>query len=587
MEVYCMYLRINRNKKTGNTQLSIVHGYRDENGKSRQKTIKSLGYLHVLEKEYEDPISHFRKVAKQMTEEYNEKTKPINVKLDPLEKLNIDTDNSKNYGSVALSKIYHELGLDRFFSNRQRFIKIKYNLNNALKLLVFSRILFPDSKKSTFELKHRFFDNTDFTLPNIYDALTRLYDYKTELITWLYEKVEESYQRDNSVVFYDVTNYYFEINSNDDDIYNEYGELVEEGLRKKGVSKEHRPKPIVQMGLFMDKNYLPISYELFSGNTPDTSTLRPSMKKARLKYGLEKVVVVADKGLNSGDNIVYLKSGKNGYIFSKSIRNSTEEMKKYVLDKGGYKEISKDYKLKSKLEPREIYYTTVSGKKKKQFVNEKTLVVYSEKYKRKARHDREKTIKKAEDLVKNPSRYSQATTYGAAKYVDNLTYNTETGEIIDTKLSFNYEKLKEDELLDGYYIIVTSEMDWSDERILDAYNELWRIEETFKITKSYLDARPVFVWTKEHIEAHFMICFIALLIVRLLEKKTNAEIPIQSMLESLKNSNYSLVEKNIHMLNYYDENLKIISEKMNIPFSNKYMTTGEVKRIFGESKKAK
>jgi transposase len=582
-----MYLRINRNKKTGKTQLSIVHGYRDENGKSRQKTIKSLGYLHLLEKEYEDPISHFREVAKQMTKEYNEKTNSINLKLDPLEKLDINTDNSKNYGTVALSKIYHELGLDRFFSNRQRFIKIKYNLNNAVKLLVFSRILFPNSKKSTYELKHRFFDNTDFTLSNIYDSLTRLYNYKTELITWLYDKVEESYQRDNSVVFYDVTNYYFEIDVNDDDIYNEYGEVIEEGLRKKGVSKEHRPKPIVQMGLFMDKNYLPISYELFSGNTPDTSTLRPSIKKARLKYGLGRVVVVADKGLNSGDNIVYLKSGKNGYIFSKSVRNSTEEMKKYVLDKSGYREISKDYKLKSKLEPREIYYNTVSGRKNKQFVDEKILVVYSEKYKKKARHDREKTIKKAQDLVNNPSRYSQATTYGAAKYVDNLTYNTETGEIIDTKLSFNYEKLKEDELLDGYYIIVTSEMDWSDERILDAYNELWRIEETFKITKSYLDARPVHVWTKEHIEAHFMICFIGLLIVRLLEKKTNAEIPIQSMLESLKGSNYSLVEKNIHMLTYYDENLKIISEKMNIPFNNKYMTTGEIKRILGESKKAK
>ena len=582
-----MYLRINRNKKTGKTQLSIVHGYRDENGKSRQKTIKSLGYLHLLEKEYEDPISHFREVAKQMTKEYNEKTNSINLKLDPLEKLDINTDNSKNYGTVALSKIYHELGLDRFFSNRQRFIKIKYNLNNAVKLLVFSRILFPNSKKSTYELKHRFFDNTDFTLSNIYDSLTRLYNYKTELITWLYDKVEESYQRDKSVVFYDVTNYYFEIDVNDDDIYNEYGEVIEEGLRKKGVSKEHRPKPIVQMGLFMDKNYLPISYELFSGNTPDTSTLRPSIKKARLKYGLGRVVVVADKGLNSGDNIVYLKSGKNGYIFSKSVRNSTEEMKKYVLDKSGYREISKDYKLKSKLEPREIYYNTVSGRKNKQFVDEKILVVYSEKYKKKARHDREKTIKKAQDLVNNPSRYSQATTYGAAKYVDNLTYNTETGEIIDTKLSFNYEKLKEDELLDGYYIIVTSEMDWSDERILDAYNELWRIEETFKITKSYLDARPVHVWTKEHIEAHFMICFIGLLIVRLLEKKTNAEIPIQSMLESLKGSNYSLVEKNIHMLTYYDENLKIISEKMNIPFNNKYMTTGEIKRILGESKKAK
>ncbi len=250
-------------------------------------------------------------------------------------------------------------------------MEIQYNLNNVVKLLVYARILFPNSKKSTFELKNKFFDKTDFSLHNVYDALSRLHTLKPKLLTHLYSVTSDLYQKDNSLVYYDVTNYYFEINNDDEDIIDDNGKIIETGFRKKGISKEHRPKPIVQMGMFLDSNHIPMSFELFDGNTPDIVTLRPCIKEAILKYGMKKVIVVADKGLNSGDNILYLKSGKNGHVLSKSVRNASIEMKNYVLEQEGYRTISDDFKIKSKLEPREVYYTTTSGKKRKKVIDEK------------------------------------------------------------------------------------------------------------------------------------------------------------------------------------------------------------------------
>ncbi len=582
-----MFLKKCFNKKTGKTQLSIAHGYRDKEGKSRQKTVMTIGFLEELTEKYDDPIAHFTAIAKEMTKEYNEQHKPISIEINQLDQLKLGEDNVKNIGYFALSTIYHELKLERFFNNNQRGMDIAYNLNNVMKLLVYSRILFPNSKKSTFELKTKFFDNTNFSLHNIYDSLSRLHRLKTKLLTHLYSVTNDLYEKDNSLVYYDVTNYYFEINNDDEDKIDNKGTIIEKGFRKKGISKEHRPKPIVQMGMFLDSNHIPMSFELFDGNTPDTLTLRPCIKEARLKYGMKKVIVVADKGLNSGDNILYLKSGNNGYVLSKSVRNASADMKNYVLEQKGYRHISDTFKIKSKLEAREIYYTTTSGRKRQKLVDEKIVVIFSEKYQRRARYDREKTLKRAFDLIANPTKYSRQTSYGAAKYINNINFDKETGEIIETTLSFNYDKLKEDELLDGYYIIVSSEMDWSDEQILDAYKGLWRIEESFKITKSYLKSRPVFVTTKEHINAHFMTCFLALLIIRLLEKKLDHQISIESLIESLRNANCSLIANNTHMLTYYDENLQVLSEKLGIPFYQKYMTTQKIKKILGDTKKAK
>lgn len=568
-----MFLR--KEKRKDRIYLSIVHGYREKGtGKSKQKTMKTLGYLDELEKEYEDPISYFTQLAKNMTEEYNSRHKPVTLEINPNKTLNPGTDLTKNFGYAALSKIYHELELNTFFQIRQRELEIQFNLNSIAKLLFYGRVIFPGSKKSTFEQKDRLFDRTEFSLDDVYRALTYLNRYEKPLQKWIHEKISAKYGRDTSLMYYDVTNYYFEIDEADD-------------LRKKGVSKEHRPDPIVQMGMFLDNNGLPVSYDLFSGNTNDVTTLRPALKNAKDNIGAGKVIVVADKGINSGDNLCYTLSGKNGYVVSMSIRGASKEIKDYVLEKEGYIHQGEEYKCKSRLCPRQISVTMSSGRKKKVSVDEKQVVFYSDKYARRAKAERETALLKAKELIASPGKYNRSTSYGAAKYIQNISYDRETGEILEGKsdLYLNEELMKEEEKFDGYYMIVTSEMDKSDDEIIDIYRGLWRIEESFKITKSSLTARPVYVSREDHIHAHFLTCFVALTLTRILEMKIGRKYCVNQIIQSLRKSNYTHLEQNYYVLGYFDDVLKEIGNVIGIDFSKKYRTLSEIKKITGYSKK--
>src|SRR5690625_3786584 len=453
-----MFLRKVKNKKTGRTYLSIVHSYRDkETKKTRSKTIKSLGYLDDLEKEYEDPIAHFEQEIKQMNKVREEERASISIDIEKGTRIKPEESNRKNVGYAALSKMYHELGIHTFLKNRQRHTKSDYDANNIMKLLTYGRLLFPASKKKTFENKDIFFENTDFSLDDIYRCLSFFNKHKDALQLWMHERIKKQYNRNTSLVYYDVTNYYFEIDEQDE-------------MRRKGVSKEHRPDPIVQMGLFMDTNGIPITYGLHPGNMLDKQTFIPMLRKIQRKFELGKTIIVADKGMTTGDNIWYTLSAKNGYIFSYSIRSANKKFKEYVLNQEGYRDIGENFKIKSRLEPREIMVTSRSGKKIKKVVDEKQVILYSRKYAAKAKADRAKALTKARDLVNNPSRYNRATSVGAAKYIKNLTFDKKTGEILeDTQkaLIFDDEKLRKEEELDGYYAIMTSEYKESDERIVE------------------------------------------------------------------------------------------------------------------------
>lgn len=521
-----MYLNIMNNKKTGKTTLSIRRGYR-ENGKVKHKTVQTLGTLDVLKQQYDDPISYFKEIVRQMNEEEKLKKAPLTLTIDKNEKMIENTDNNKNFGYVALSKIYHELEIDKFIKNKFKERNFsEYKINNIMKLLVFARCLFPDSKKSTFENKDIFFENTNFSLKEIYNALTYIEPYKDTLQSYIYDHIQEQYKPNNECIFYDVTNYYFEIDDNDD-------------FRKKGVNKEHRPNPIVQMGLFMDSLGLPMSYGLFPGNTNDCLTLKPMVQKLQKNYSVGRVIVVADKGLNTGKNIVYQKAIGNGYVMSLSIRGANQELKDFVLNEDGYEyNQDKTYKKKSRFYPREVeYIKTVNGKpvKTKTMVDEKQVIFWSADYAKRAKAERQLAIDKARDLIGNVKKYNKKNCYGASKYVKHLVFDKKTGEIIEAKsqLSLDEDKIADEERLDGYYAIVTSEMDKTDNEIIDIYRGLWRIEETFKVTKSELDDRPVYVSTKEHIEAHFLTCYLALVLCRVLQHKLDKKYSVEKILESL------------------------------------------------------
>lgn len=582
-----MYLK--KSISNGKPYLSFVQGYRDEFGKVKQKTIEKIGYLDELQKLYDDPITHFKQIAKEKSNrEINELViKNLNSKI-------IDSNStSKNLGYVCLKKIYNELGLNNFFKNKHSKLNIDYKLNDIFELLIYSRIMYPGSKKETFDNKNVFFDDFDFSLKDLYRSLDYFNSYKDEILSLIWNKTKDAYKRDTSSVYYDCTNYYFEISYNDEDLIDEFGNVLEKGYRKKGPSKEHRPEPIIQMGLLMDKNGIPLSYNLFPGNESEKTTLRPALKETKRNFGIQRVITVADRGLNTSDNTLFI-AGKNdddhinhdGYIFGQSVRGADKEFKEWVLNQNDYRidkiiedECEISFKHKSRVFAKPIQIIRDGIRKNKTEIYQKQMVYYSEKYARKQKKDRDLVIAKANDLINNPGKYTRATSVGAAGYINNYDYNKKTGEIIAKDLSLNIDRIKEEEKFDGYYSIVTSETNMSDIEIRKAYKGLWKIEESFKITKSNLEARPIYVWTKEHIQAHFLTCFVSLVILRLLEHKMNRNYSTEKIINSIKSYSSLNIEHNIYIQSYRNEIITQLEKALSLDLSRKYLSLSEIKKI--------
>ena len=574
-----MYLKKAKMSKTGRTYLSIVHGFWDSAAKqSRTKTVRKLGYLDELEKEYEDPVAHFTAVAAAMETE-RQTSKTVNIELYADSQLERGVVNRKNYGHVVFSKIYHELEIDWFLKNARRHENFKFNTDAIMRLLVYSRLLYPGSKRATVLNKDIFFDSFKFTLDDVYAALTHFDKISAMLQQHLHEKVTEQHKRETDIVYYDVTNYYFEIDKQDE-------------FRKKGAEKNRRGDPIVQMGLLLDKVGLPISYKLYPGNTHDSQTLMPILTEIKKKYGVGRIITVADKALNSGDNIAYSTVLGDGYIYSKSVRGASEDFKSWVLDETGYRQITDKYKVKSKIVPDAVINITVKqvGKKrykKEEKAEQKWVVYYSEKYAIRSKLKREDAISKALKMIENPSKYKSKFDYGAAGYIQNLRVNKDTGEILNANdtLLLDDVKIEEEEKYDGYYAIATSELDDTDEHIIEMYSGLWRIEESFKVTKSVLGTRPVFLQTQEHINAHFLTCFISLLIARIVELKLEGKYTIAKIIDTLRNVSCSNIDQNHWLFDFADDVTDDLNDAFGTDFGRKIMTLKEIKKNFGESKK--
>ena len=576
-----MNLNISK-RKNGRTYLYIEKSYRDPiSGKPRKKIIKSLGYVDELEKEFSDPISHFREVARKMTEAENN-TKHLQLNIDMDEELSEENKGIKNLGYAVPLSVYHDLGIDVFLRNRSHE-SFQFNANYIMILLVMSRLLSPISKKKAYENRNRYFERFNFSLDDIYRALTFFDKISAEFQRFMYESVRAKYGTDTSVIYYDVTNYYFEVSKQDN-------------LRRYGKAKQNRKKPIIQMGLAMDKEGIPIHYKLFPGNRLDKQTFRSIIGEVRKNYGTGRVIVVADMGIITGDNIFYLTGNKpekpqNGYVFSFSVRGGSKAFQDYILDELGYTDSSgnklkddADFKIKSRVTYRDINVTMSNGKTEKKTVYEKQVVFWSKKYFQKARAERAEVLAKAESLIADPKKFNKATSYGAAAYINNLEYDKQTGEILETgkSLTLNIKKIEDEEKFDGYYSIVTSELNMTGNEIIDTYRGLWEIEETFKITKSDLESRPVYVRDEEHINAHFLTCFIALTILRLIQKKTNKEYSSEKIIECLNKIECMHEYENIYLFNYRDKISDALGAAFGIDFTKKRLQLAEIKKILGD-----
>lgn len=583
-----MYLsKITKNDRL---YLAVLESYRTPDGRQAKRSIMTIGYL--------DQTGHDLTYYENLVAKMNQDKKEVSfqkVRID----MNAPLSSGLNYlnaGYFALKYIFLELGLPAFLSDIQKRSDFKWSLNKNLELLVFSRILYPASKLSTFENRGIFFEGFDkgITRDSMYDCLDVLAANKEKIERLLYKNTRDKYNRDTSTSYYDCTNFYFEIEYNDDDVVDDKGNIIRSGLRKRGPEKNKRPDPIVEMGLLMDSNGIPLAYNVFPGNESEKLSLMPVTARVRRDYGIERTIVVADRGLNTSDNIFFL-AGKNedrdnprdGYVYGQSVRGASDEFKKWVLDEEGYtvdiveengKKIA--FTHKSRVIARELKIKRDGKRKSKVNVCQKQMVYFSFKYMMKQRYERMKMIEKAENIVKNPQAYTRATSYGAAYYIDNIAFDRETGEVkTDTQLTVNYEKMAEEEKYDGYYAIVTSEIEYEDHKIREIYRGLAKIEESFKVTKSYLKSRPVFVWTPGHIKGHFLICFIALVITRLLEKRLGNKYSIPQIIESLKKYSCINIDTNTYQFLYRDEIIDSLAKEFGIELNRKYRTRDQIKKL--------
>lgn len=593
--------------KNGKTYCSIVDGYRINN-KVKQNVIKSYGYLSDLEKERGDADSFLNSELEKLKKE-SESTVTIVRNLN--EKNNFE-DDTFNIGYAYLKSIFHNLGIIDILKKKQYTTNIQFSLPKACELLTYSRIINPGSIKYIYEHKNKFFEPFDLSQNDLYRSLAPLLSCKEDIFKVLWNNTKDKYNRDVSTSFYDCTNYYFEIEYDDEDIYKtdengniEYKDgkpiIEKKGLRKRGAEKNHRPDPIVEMGLLLDKQGLPLSYKLHPGNTNEKETLLPEIRNIKKRHDIDRIVVVADRGLNDSENMIMLsglnldRKNRDGYIYGQSIRGADAEFKAWVLKDDYITDVIEDdngeqvvFKHKSRMYPRKVNVKredlglTKNGNTKiqKVTIDQKQMVYYSQKYANKQKRDREKIIEKAKDLIKNPGKYKKATSYGAAGYIDNISFDENTGEIINTALlSLNEEKIKEDAKYDGYYAIVTSEEHLSDLELRNIYKGLSKIEESFKITKSEFDARPINVRLEDHIDSHFLICFIALLIVRILELETNNKYSLKKILERIKEFQCTHDAGNLYRLINYKPEILYLNRKFNIDFDNKNITREKIKKI--------
>ena len=428
----------------------------------------------------------------------------------------------KRMAPCVLDPVFRALGLDELFASVKCASRIKYDLTGIVRLLTYGRIIDPDSKWSTMGQNDQYYTPlVKSTNPdNVYDALDVIYTNRKQIVQRMNTCITRGIGRSPSTVFYDVTNFFFETSRPDDDFEDADGNVVT-GLRKFGVSKENRRQPIVQLGLFLDDNGIPISFATFPGNTLDHHTLRPAMNETVGDLGVGRFVLVADRGMYSGTNMHAVCEAGNGYIVSKSLRKTDKAERAWAIDPDGYTIVSDKFRHKSRIVKRVV--KDENGKRHE--IREKVVVYWSKAFYEREVNENRSFMEFLRKLKENPGCYriSSAHSKGLRRFLKKEYVNKVTGEKVnsaDLMPMIDETKLNEFNDLMGYYQIVTSELEMGDREVIEKYHGLTQIEDQFREMKGTLETRPVFVQTPEHIKAHLMICFMALTMIRIIQRKT-------------------------------------------------------------------
>jgi hypothetical protein len=509
-------VRVQITKARGHEYAAITQAYRDQGGRPRHRTVENLGRVDRLDAD--DPAWRAKAEARaaKMTAERQEARGVIEYDTAaPSARL-----PALNAGHLLAGAVWERLGLDAWLKRLRRERGWGPDVENVARTLVSARIVWPGSKKAACEKAPLMALSEPFPLKDAYRALDHLADVADLAQARCARLLDSGRGHPPEAVYYDVANYFFAIDRGDG---GPKGKSAARGeaTRQKGCSKERRTSPIVQMGLFMDSEGMPLRYRLFDGNVPDTSTLGAALRDFKEASGTGKVVVVADKAMNTARNTAALDEAGDGWVFSASARQLDRRSRAWMLAEDGWEwlDAGETVRAKSRIVERVCAWEEEDGTRRSRTVAEKVIARWSRDYAERDAHTRADMLAKAAAMVADPSKCKAVTGKGARKYVEEVAVDPATGEAADPVrvLLLDAARAEADAELDGYWLVHTSLTGTPDREVLDKYKELWRIEDTFRVSKTDLKARPVFVWTPAHIEAHFLVCFLALLIERLVE----------------------------------------------------------------------
>lgn len=532
-----MYVSITGNK--GNQDVYIKQSYRKDNGKTSSRIYKKLGKYNTLLEQFsgneKELMDWAKKEAEKETLAYNQQKEKVSLSLSPLARIPLDEERVFNIGYLFLQKICSELRIDNICRNIRNHHKFSYDFHAILTDLIYTRILAPSSKLSSYKYCHSLLEPPKYSLQDLYRALSVLAEESDFIQEELYKNSNFIHPRNSRILYYDCTNYYFEIEA-------------EDGIKKYGKSKEHRPNPIITMGLFMDADGIPLAFDIFPGNQNEQLTLKPIEKKVIKDFNCSEFIFCSDAGLGGKSNRFLNSFGNRSYVITYSLKKMKKEERELALLPTQFKVPGSnkliDLRTLDESDPKvynTIYYKEyplVTGD-----MDETVIITYSPKYKayqskiRNAQIDRAKKMIQSSDKTRkgkgsnDPARFIQRTSV------------TEDGEIAQKNIyQLDEAKILEESMYDGFYAVVTN-LEGDIREIININKQRWEIEENFRIMKSEFEARPVFVRREDRIKAHFLTYFISLLVYRLLEKKLGEEFTCSQILETLRNMNVTLLSK--------------------------------------------
>ena len=548
------------------------------NGVHTSKIVEKLGTYADLEKKLngEDPIEWAKAYVAELTRKEKEEKREVMVRYSPAKQIDKDEQKTFNGGYLFLQQIYHQLGLSKISKVISDKYKFTYNLDSVLSRLVYSRIIFPASKLATCEQSKLFMEQPEFELQHVYRSLEVLAKESDYIQSELYKNSLKICDRNKGILYYDCTNYFFETEQ-------------EDGLRQYGVSKEHRPNPIVQMGLFMDGDGFPLAFCINKGNTNEQVTLKPLEKKIISDFGLSRFVVCTDAGLASVANRKFNDIQDRAFITTQSIKKLKASLREWALDPTGWKMSGSDvlYDLTELNEDSNLDLTFYKERWiKEKDLEQKLIVTFSTKYQKYQQSIRNRQIERAQKVIDtNPGKLKKCNSNDYKRFISK-SHCTENGEVAENEsYSIDTDLIAGEAAYDGFYAVCTN-LDDDASAIIKVNQRRWEIEESFRIMKSEFKARPVYLQRDDRIEAHFTTCFISLMIYRILEKKLGEKYTCHDIVTGLRDMNFFEITGEGYLPTYTRTDLTDdLHDAFGFRTDYQIVNTKQMKKIFKDTKK--